>query len=846
MLRHIRMTPTNKEIPKAEGRIFGLLHDWIHPFYRYRIPHTPIPRERVCACAYPVFTLRSSQRSPYDEPTMLAAVQETVYVDSTGKSTSLPASALQGHARPTITSTTDVAPSASPTITTEGSMASNNRSNDAAAAAAAAVAASLATTAPSSSPASAFLSSFGHLPSLKARWVVRRRSGRLTNPPQSTETCYRCDICDGLQRPCDEETHADTAVARSTGTNTTATAAVKEEVVEEAVDEDEDEDEDPSGATTESSSDERYGYTTSTDIANTAMEDADVAELRRLDPFHVEVFGKPPWGALLRRAAREVQGQLNRCGLRSRDASRYAAQATANSEVARQAYRLWVRAEAQRVREEQRRSMQPAATTSTTTSSTVSASSPSPPSPFSSSLTQLTLSPAQRAIIRGKLDTLHIAAYLARYAVAAYGLPYELNFFTSARELTKLMAEPHSRYVCANSEEQLESMRRMLQGEEPDALLECVASRYSLRVGQPCWSLFLDHAAQRVVLSFRGSMTAADMVVDFMEGYANVMIEPTHSTATPDGSGLTSPTTPQRVCTAIPLGFYESIVEAGAQLLPILRTIHTQYGSYTLCVTGHSLGGIQASVFHLLYCGPWRASLHSSSLLLRRTKTPSCPSAAEVEAASFVESSAVSSRAAHVPFAKTITCTFAAAPVVEKRVVPQINAWLAEEEKRSGSRLIAMTHGMDLVTRLQVHSLKETFLKPYSIATAASDTPTGAACPNVPESTAAAATAPLLVNVDAAAVTDKSVVPVLAVPGSMYNVTAGTRRRYLLAVPLTATAVREQIVLSAEAVLQHFPCLYLRSLAELLNRYEAKWNSLKAATGQNPRSSATADSASTQ
>ncbi|KPI85227.1 hypothetical protein ABL78_5710 [Leptomonas seymouri] len=797
MLRHIRMTPTNRKIPKAEGRIFGLLHDWILPLYRYRIPHTPTPRDRVCTCAYPLFTLRSSRRSPYDEPTMLAATQETVYVDSTGKSTAPPASEVPENTTPTATTTTVGSPSALPTSTSAGSIAS---SGDAALRALPSVGTSPDT------HASAFLSSFGDLPSLKARWAVRRRCrSRVTASHQPTETCYRCDICDGLQGSCDERANADLSL-------TQAAVASKEKVVEDAVDEDEEEDDDePSAAAAGGSSEERYGYITSTDIANTAMEDADVAELRHLDPFHVEVFGEPSCGALLRRAAREVQGQLSRCGLCARDAPRYAAQASANSEVARQAYRLRIRAEAQRIREEQRRSMQSAATASAAASPPVSLSS--------RGTTQPTLSFEQR-VIKGKLDTLHIAAYLARYAMAAYGLPYELNFFTSARELAKLMAEPHSRYVRANSEEQLESMRRMLQGEEPDALLECVASRYSLRVGQPCWSLFLDHAARRVILSFRGSMTAADMVVAVMEGYANVLFEPMHHTTTLGGTSSTLSTEPQKVCTAIPRGFYDSVVEAGTQLLPILHTIHKQYGSYTLCVTGHSLGGIQASVFHLLYCSPWRSTLHSSSSLLRRTSTLRCPSAAETEATVLTASSAEPARAARVPFTQTITCTFAAAPVLEKRVVPLVNAWLETEEKRTGSRLIAMTHGMDLVTRLQIHSLRETFLQPYSVAKTADNELT-----NVEHQSAVIA-APSA-NMDAAAVSDKTVVPVLAVPGSMFNITAGPRRRYLLAVPLTATAVRDPIILSAESMLQHFPCLYLRSLAELLNRYEAKWNSLK-------------------
>ena len=825
MLRHLRMTPTTKEIPKADGRIFGLLQDWISPFYRYRIPHTPTPRDRVCTCAYPLFTLRSSQRSPYDEPTILGGVLETVYVDNTGKSTSPLASEVHGSAAPgmqnTSTATACASASASSTDATTTTAGPSSNLADAAATLSFSPAAAAA---PSSPPASAFLSSFGNLPSLKTRWAVRRRrGGRLTAVPHSSETCYRCDICDGLQRSADErEAERDGSKAGDSGAATAMTAVDVKAWKEEVLDEDEENDE------------QRYGYTTSTDIANTAMEDAEVAELRHLDPFHVEVFGKPSWGALLKRAALEVQGQFNRCGLQKRDASRYAAQATANSDISRQTYRLWVRGEVQRVREEQRRSMQPTPSTAFTTSSSSS---------DMGSTAALTLSSEQQAIVKGKLDTLHIAAYLARYAVAAYGLPYELNFFTSVRELTKLMAEPHSRYVCANSEEQLESMRRMLQGKEPDALLECVASRYSLRVGQPCWSLFLDHAAQRVILSFRGSLTAADMVVDIMEGYANVMLE--HTSHGGQGSSSAAASHPQRVCTAIPLGFYNSVVEAGVQLLPILRTIHAQYGGYALCVTGHSLGGIEASIFHLLYCGPWKAVPLSSSSLMRRTKGLRCPSTVDGEAPAVTESSVESKGSGHVPFTKTVTCTFAAAPVIEKRVVAVVNAWLEEEEKRTGSRLVAMTHGVDFVTRLQVHSLKETFLKSYSVASTATTTATddvGSQKPSESDQqgtiTTTTATPSSPEKLDVATVSDKSVIPILAVPGSMYNMTAGTRRRHLLAVPLSATAVREQVTVSAEAVLQHFPCLYLRSLTELLNRYEAKWSSLRAAAPQSSLASA--------
>ncbi|AIO01238.1 lipase, putative [Leishmania panamensis] len=795
MLRHLRMASVTKKLPRSEGQLFGMIQEWCRPLYRYRIPHTPTPRDRVCTCAYPLYTLRSSRRSPYDEPTMYASVHETIYATgadapSTGDT---PASSWtsSGCLSPVYTSTT--------------------------------------TTATGGVATSSFLSSFRGLPSLRARWAVRRRGLRqvavppttpAAAPPQSSERCYRCDICDGLQGRAEASNSAlatsgssVSAGIKMTAHPTTATTTLSAEWNEE----------DEAGETTgvtadspDSSLDERYGYTISTDIANTAMEDADVAELRHLDPFHVEVFGRPLSSALIKRIVREVQAQLTRCGLRKRDASRYAAQAALNSEMSLQTYKLWVRQESHRIRERRLRLTTPAA----------AIESPS-------SKSQLTVA-SSAVIIKGKLDTLDTASYLARYAIAAYGLPFELNYFSSLRELAKLMAEPHRRYVCANSEEQLESMRRMLQGEEPDALLECVASRYSLRIGQACWSVFLDHAAHRVVLTFRGSLTLADIVVDVTEGYANVVLERTPL----DGAvAATGTDASQRLCTAIPLGFYESVVEAGAQLLPVLRTIHTQYSDYELCITGHSLGGIQASLFHLLYCGPWRATLHSSTTLLRRAKALTCPSllpSAPPSPSAAILSGNIettkASTAAHVPFTKIVTCTFGAAPVVERRVVPLLNAWLRQEEHRSGSRLVTFSNGMDVICRLQLRSLQDVFVRQYARPTEeslfAGDKAAG-------DDTGAATAAP---------VSDKSV-PLLAIPGLLYNMTSGTRRRHLLAVPLTATAVREQVILIPEAVLHHYPSLYLRSLNDLLRRYGAKWQSMYEAAATTPTATATAAAA---
>ncbi|KAK7195808.1 Lipase (class 3) [Novymonas esmeraldas] len=771
MLRHLRMAPATTELPRTEGRLLGMVQEWCRPLYRYRIPHTPAPRDRVCTCAYPLYTLRPSRRSPYDEPTEHATAALEA-IDATGLGSSAPSLALSAGGA----AATTAGPSPTP---------------------------------PAHTTAAPFLSSFSALPSLRARWAVRRRSSRqaavaaacsalssATAAPPPAETCYRCDICDGLQG------HDD-----SSGAHESRTAAAPCDATRSAAEwNEEDERDAAAGAAAatslslpdSSTAEERYGLATSTDIANTAMEDADVAELRHLDPFHVEVFGRPSWTGLTKTIAREVQAQLTRCGLRKRDLSLYAAQASLNSEVGSQTYKMWVRRESRRLRERQLQTASAAA---------LAAGASGPAS-------ELTVAPADPAIVKAKLDTLDTAAYLARYATAAYGLPFELNYFSSLRELTKLMAEPHRRYVCAKSEEQLESMRRMLQGEAPDALLECVASRYSLRVGQSCWSLFLDHAANRVVLAFRGSLTPADITVDVTEGYAHVVLE--------SGVADASPAAAQRLCTAVPLGFYESVVEAGAQVLPLLRAIHAQYSAYELCITGHSLGGVQASLFHLFYCAPWRATLQSTTTALRRTKVLACPSP-------LPSPDAVDGAASPLQFARTVTCTFGAAPVVERCVVAQLNAWLQQEERRSGSRLIAFSNGMDLVCRLQVRSLRDAFVRQYP-----RPVEEGLAGPDA----AAASDA----DGEAATPADKWV-PRLAIPGALYNMSVGTRRRHLLAVPLTAAAVREQVVLVPEAALHHFPSLYLRSLNDLLRRYQATWQSITAASapaGSTPTTPVTA------
>lgn len=54
--------------------------------------------------------------------------------------------------------------------------------------------------------------------------------------------------------------------------------------------------------------------------------------------------------------------------------------------------------------------------------------------------------------------------------------------------------------------------------------------------------------------------------------------------------------------TRIPVGFFESVRNAALTLVPALNAIFAQHKDYVLYITGHSLGAVQASLFHLLYC----------------------------------------------------------------------------------------------------------------------------------------------------------------------------------------------------------------------------------------------------
>jgi len=790
MLRYLRIAPAAKtHLLQCDTRLLSLIRSWTQPLFNYTVPHYDLHRHQACVCRYPLFTLRSSRPSLYDEPAPLKDCFTRLGEPNTS--------------------------SAGSAIASASSPSSSLASPGGGGAATAKTPSSIGAVSPSLI-SSKFLSPLRH-----GRWLVHRRNA--ASLPR--EAHYRCDICNGIQQPAAERLVASAAaphgaelvsVAKQKCVPSASPSVVSSTPVTAAGEQDVD----------------RYGLVTATEIANTVMEEAEVAELRYVDPFHVEVLGRLAWASLTYAVLREVKGQLRRSGLTAVDLSQCAAPVARKSESYRRQYRLWVR---QKCQDQQ---------------------------------AILNCGASKVDFLRRQIGTLHEAAYLVRYAVAAYGLPYELNYFSSVRAMAKLMSEPHQRYICANSEEQLESMRRMLYGGDSPALLECVLSRYSIRAGQSCYALFLDHETKRVVLTFRGSLTPADVVVDVMEGYAVLRFQKSRRSLKTAGESwvdLDSGAGPEECfATAVPLGFYKAVVEAAAQLIPALRTIHGQYPSYDLSITGHSLGGIEASLFHLFYCGKWHVTLQSTSSALKRrpVKQVTGEEAGRGSASSTV-SLGDDGAALRTPvgvgddnqwrpirFKKIITCTFGAAPVVESKAIPLLDAWLTAAEQQTGSRLISISNGVDCVSRLQMSSLKGVLTKQGTLSPSSTATFTAEA------SSSSAAVAPgasfhawkMWVRgcrkcnapqqrTIAPTVMDEKSLPLLAVPGNVYNITAGLHRPYLLPVGACASETRQQLIVSAASVIQHFPTLYLRSVNEALKHYMNRWQQLQANTSPSSLSS---------
>ncbi|ESS68537.1 hypothetical protein TCDM_02695 [Trypanosoma cruzi Dm28c] len=251
------------------------------------------------------------------------------------------------------------------------------------------------------------------------------------------------------------------------------------------------------------------------------------------------------------------------------------------------------------------------------------------------------------------LDDVQLAVYALRLALAVYALPYELGYFNTPARSLWLWTPWYNRYTIASTADQVSSIRRILFGDKCDPLLEVAYARYSAALQQPCFSIFLDHRTRRVVVAFRGTVSLTDIITDVAGGYTNVCLG-TYRSAVTGGT--------EELRTNVPRGFYMNVMEAGGHIMSALSVIREKYPDYTLLSVGHSLGAIEAILFHLLFF------------------SPTTRQGADLR-----------------------TIAFAPAPCVEQAVMTKVNELLGEEAMTS------WVYGLDGVARLQTNSVRDLF-----------------------------------------------------------------------------------------------------------------------------------------
>lgn len=199
--------------------------------------------------------------------------------------------------------------------------------------------------------------------------------------------------------------------------------------------------------------------------------------------------------------------------------------------------------------------------------------------------------------------------------------------------------------------------------------VEMIAAHYhtdDVRIGST-YVICVDHRLRRFIVAFRGTSTLSDALCAVKDGYARITLTlptsaaacdtsitkdcdsqpPPHHPAVPQEHSQQdekervevgtveevqkdAPPSVHRIHTRVPLGFYQLTLTHASTIIATLQTLALSYPSYEVLLTGHSLGAIQASLFHVLCCLPYPTfgrdpTTHAPIPLSRRTTTTPTP-----------------------------------------------------------------------------------------------------------------------------------------------------------------------------------------------------------------------------
>lgn len=317
--------------------------------------------------------------------------------------------------------------------------------------------------------------------------------------------------------------------------------------------------------------------------------------------------------------------------------------------------------------------------------------------------------PLSHPTVFERLQLFESALDALRYATAVYGVAYEQGMLHSVRRAVLLFTHPiYQGLNYASTATQKEAVTRLLQlnsaaeksifasSSSPTAP-ELLAARYALDKGvleshHSSYIICVDHAKKQLVVSFRGTSTLWDSVSCLKEGYLDVQVK------------LPGATTAEPLCcteTKIPRGFAQLTLSCAKEILYVIAgQVASMKEPYDLILTGHSLGAIQSTLFHVLCCGP------HPSFSTGKTASSSKPLEKLPHLTDYVGSS--------VPFRSIQSFNFAPAPTLAREAAERIASWLSGEGKRwscsthegaSLHRMISFVHGDDIVPRAQPWSI---------------------------------------------------------------------------------------------------------------------------------------------
>ena len=262
----------------------------------------------------------------------------------------------------------------------------------------------------------------------------------------------------------------------------------------------------------------------------------------------------------------------------------------------------------------------------------------------------------------GPTDAIHAATRgreAIRFAAAAYGVPYRGGYFSSMGAFSSLMVAKRA-VIVPSVEDQRLAIAGMLRISADDVIVV-----HNPTSAKDCaCTVVVSHAEKLVVLAFRGTITAADMLTDILCDPAVMKLPPIQQPST--SSSFHSSEDEVSVLAAD--GFVACANHAKAAVLEPLMETARKYPAYRVLVTGHSLGGAVAQLSYILFVRPALGP--------------------DVEC-----------------------CVFAPPPCGSDALCEYVDSFSSQAggTEQDRCRMLAFVYGLDVIPRLQARSLQRLF-----------------------------------------------------------------------------------------------------------------------------------------